>query len=773
MDNLNFEEIKNEISSNFNLNKYFAKSDRKTIEEHVDDILFGLEKYLNFYSNILNEEDKLILKLAILFHDIGKINQLFQEKLKRKNVDDIIPHNCLSPLFLKKIIDKIGDFYLSLLSYIIFNHHIRGNEYFCNERYGIELLINKIRENQEKFFQQFKFSDETLNFYKNWIENAISRKKEKKFIILSGLLIRLDHAASGGLDVEEEPITKDRKEILFSYFENKGKTKSLRSFQEKFGITERKDHQAIVADTGLGKTGLSVLWSQRKKFYILPNRASVNAMYKTLCDVYGEDKVGLLHSTALYNLLDNNRDEDFSILRDYDQTKVLSKPVTVCTADQLFTAAFNMPGYEKIYATLSYSDVVIDEIQGFQPQQIIPILKQIKETKELGTRYLIITATLPDIVASKLNEYGFNVIEDDKCTFDETKRHKIKIEVKKIEEMADEVISKYKDNKKVLIVTNTVKKSQEVYKKLKEKLQNEDKKNLNLLHSRFIWKDRQDKEKTILEICEQDENGNYKDNNGCIWVCTQLVEASLDIDFDYLFTEAATADSLVQRMGRVWRHRKEDYNRDENIIIASDVEYRIYEQILVEKTLEMIKEKIKDNDNFLISSDKRIIVKELYKEENLTQWGSKYLEEWNNYEIMINSGWNFILEDNAQKAFRDVMSIELIPSKFKNQVENIYNELQNELRTIDEKKSLTQEKGKEQKRLKRVEKLKEIQSYKVPVPIYLLNPKVSKEIIGEPKPIEWIDRDYDIGILHEKYEYDCEFGLTGKVIEKEESDNII
>ena len=35
-----------------------------------------------------------------------------------------------------------------------------------------------------------------------------------------------------------------------------------------------------------------------------------------------------------------------------------------------------------------------------------------------------------------------------------------------------------------------------------------------------------------------------------IWITTQIVEASLDIDFDVLFTEMATADSLLQRMGR-------------------------------------------------------------------------------------------------------------------------------------------------------------------------------------------------------------------------------
>jgi len=195
---------------------------------------------------------------------------------------------------------------------------------------------------------------------------------------------------------------------------------------------------------------------------------------------------------------------------------------------------------------------------------------------------------------------------------------------------------------------------------------------------------------------------------------------------------------------------------------------------LVKKTLEMINEKIQKQNKFLISFDKRSIVKELYNKENLKNLDSKYLEDWENYERMINSGWDFILEENAQKAFRDVMTIELIPFEFKTKVEEILNELQNELNKIDQLQDLSKEDRKKQKRIKRVKKLKEIQEYKVPVPIYLVNQKISKKIIDAEVPIEWINRDYNIGILHKNYKYDYEIGLTGKVIEEEEKfDNII
>lgn len=46
-----------------------------------------------------------------------------------------------------------------------------------------------------------------------------------------------------------------------------------------------------------------------------------------------------------------------------------------------------------------------------------------------------------------------------------------------------------------------------------------------------------------------------------IWITTQIVEASLDVDFDYLFTEMSTLDSLFQRFGRCFRSRH--YKKEE------------------------------------------------------------------------------------------------------------------------------------------------------------------------------------------------------------------
>ena len=73
---------------------------------------------------------------------------------------------------------------------------------------------------------------------------------------------------------------------------------------------------------------------------------------------------------------------------------------------------------------------------------------------------------------------------------------------------------------------------------------------VNIFHSRFIKKDRAKLEEEIIKFGKTyDKNGNLDKQSG-IWIATSIVEASLDIDFDYLFTELLDLNSLFQRFGR-------------------------------------------------------------------------------------------------------------------------------------------------------------------------------------------------------------------------------
>jgi len=736
------------------LKKHLAKSDRKTtLEKHINGLLYQFRIFLDRYPNVLNEREKILLEKAIEYHDYGKLNKLFQDKLEsRTRHDDIVPHQFLSPLFLISRENKLDDKDLLIIVYSIVNHHQRGQDKYLEKiENGVDRLFAEIESCFPMFFQHIGFKElpeDTKERYKDClleiaenikpIENLNKMLYEgdidiKTLIKVSGLLIRIDHAASGdGMEIEEPCLEGDREEIFLNYLKKlkNDNNVSLKRFQQRFKDCE---NTVLVADTGLGKTGLAFLWSKRKMFYVLPNRTSTNAMYETFKQIAGENRVGLLHSTSMFYIYEKSKEDwDYTMLMDHDNTKNLSKPITVNTADQLFEAVFKYPTYEKIYATLSYSDVVIDEIQGFDPAQIVPIIKQIEETTKLGGRYLIMTATLPGIVKEKFEKLGFNVVVDDPDTIDKTRRHKVCFVEKSILSDIESIVQKAKENKHVLVILNTVSEAQNIYKKLRELYEN-----VKLLHSRFIWKDRIEKEQQIQK--------DYKHTEGVIWVTTQLVEASLDIDFDVLFTEVAPADSLIQRMGRVHRHKKHDYLGDYNVYIYTEVDERktsrIYEKVLRDKSIELIKENL-DKESYLSSYSKRKIVETLYSEEFLKRINSKYIEKWKKIEEILNSKWEDVFK-TAQETFRDIFTIEVVPYMFKEIVQRLEEDYCN-AKEINNKL---------ERKIKRMSILKQINDYKVPIPLYWFTQNKST--------FEYYSR-LGIIILDKEFKYDPDLGIIAK-----------
>lgn len=75
-----------------------------------------------------------------------------------------------------------------------------------------------------------------------------------------------------------------------------------------------------------------------------------------------------------------------------------------------------------------------------------------------------------------------------------------------------------------------------------------------LFHARFAMGDRLKVEQEVLRLFGP--NSTADERAGRVLVATQVVEQSLDVDFDLLVTDLAPADLVVQRAGRLWRHPK-------------------------------------------------------------------------------------------------------------------------------------------------------------------------------------------------------------------------
>ncbi|ABP65963.1 CRISPR-associated helicase Cas3 [Caldicellulosiruptor saccharolyticus DSM 8903] len=583
---------------------------RVTLSNHVSDVLKVFEFFKKKFSDnqfILNAAE-----IAIFFHDLGKVLPSFQIKALGnigyypRDVVYEIPHSLFSVFWINidKLKEKLNsEEYLNYIISAIAYHHWKDNfdEIISLENKQLKQVCEKViyewkdelKENLDKEFGKISSYDEykeLIDVNITWLKAILSHRLfvnlavppykfdyhplrgevKKEWIFISGVLQRCDHFASW---CEEEGIEEELGNVEIDAPEKENVTKIIsRSIGDKawqFKELEKcsEKNTILIAPTGYGKTEFAFLWSSGEKlFYTLPLRASVNNTFERAKNAFGCNKTGLLHSDADVYLLDKSSDETGSI-KLCELAKQLSYPVIVSTGDQFFPYALRPPGFERIFVSLSYSRIAIDEIQAYSPKACAIIVKFLEWVYKMGGKFLLMTATMPkfvidylkDVIPDFCKKVNFvNIYEKEKDAFSKLYKHKIRLNLIETkdkqfdipDEIIREVLQKAKDNKRVLVILNTVGFAQSVYDKLKNSADEQLKERIFLIHSRYTLKDRENKEFDYI-------NNKFKnpktEDVGKILVATQVVEASLDIDADILYTEMCPLDCLVQRMGRVLR----------------------------------------------------------------------------------------------------------------------------------------------------------------------------------------------------------------------------
>lgn len=107
----------------------------------------------------------------------------------------------------------------------------------------------------------------------------------------------------------------------------------------------------------------------------------------------------------------------------------------------------------------------------------------------------------------------------------------------------------------VCLICNLVDVAQAAFARLQQKAADDTE--IILFHARFTLLDRNAKENKVLSYFGK--NGDR--SRGRILVSTQVVEQSLDVDFDWLITQLCPADLLFQRLGRLHRHAQNKAGR--------------------------------------------------------------------------------------------------------------------------------------------------------------------------------------------------------------------
>ncbi|GIW10803.1 MAG: hypothetical protein KatS3mg061_1860 [Dehalococcoidia bacterium] len=100
------------------------------------------------------------------------------------------------------------------------------------------------------------------------------------------------------------------------------------------------------------------------------------------------------------------------------------------------------------------------------------------------------------------------------------------------------------------VICNTVRRAQDLFQALHDHFAEHER---GLLHARFLAQDRRDREQRYLRWFGP--TGEERPSR-FVLVTTQIVEQSLDVDFDLLVSDLAPVDLLFQRLGRLHRHQR-------------------------------------------------------------------------------------------------------------------------------------------------------------------------------------------------------------------------
>lgn len=356
----------------------------------------------------------------------------------------------------------------------------------------------------------------------------------------------------------------------------------------------------IEAPTGSGKTEAALAYAWRlldqgvadSIVFALPTQATANAML-TRAEafaglLFGDANVVLAHGKSKFNdafqrLANTGRHQTAQGKQEasiqcaswlYSSRKrVFLGQIGVCTVDQVLLSV--LPVRHKFVRGfgLNKSVLIVDEVHAYDAYMHGLLGEVLRRQKSTGGSAILLSATLPAGVRAKLLEAWESSGMDDAlypalwhatqgaatCTTvpDDQRpaRREVSTECLKLpgafpdDAVIGRIIAAAESGARVAVVMNLVDDAQRLARLLRGKTTIV----VDVFHARYRFMDRQKKEETTL--------ANYgreaERNKGRILVATQVVEQSLDLDFDWMLSQICPVDLLFQRLGRLHRHQRE------------------------------------------------------------------------------------------------------------------------------------------------------------------------------------------------------------------------
>jgi CRISPR-associated endonuclease/helicase Cas3 len=317
-------------------------------------------------------------------------------------------------------------------------------------------------------------------------------------------------------------------------------------------------------------------------YFALPTRLTSDRIYKRLGAfaeaAYGKDAaVQLLHGLAWIRRRESDDDESQprSVASWFNPAKRgLLWPLGVGTIDQSLLSILNVKHNFMRAFGLAGKVVILDEVHSYDMYTGTLLDELVKLLQKLGCSVFILSATLTQtrrqaffepttlpptnayplltIKTSAADSGQFTPIPPD----DEPAVSRVYHLTHTSDDppaIAEAVAERVAQGQAVLWISNTVAGAQRCYRAAKSATRQGDG-DIGLLHSAFPpWR------RDILENEWMERLGKTAARSvGSLLVSTQVVEQSVDIDADLLVTDIAPTDMLFQRMGRIWRHQRND-----------------------------------------------------------------------------------------------------------------------------------------------------------------------------------------------------------------------
>lgn len=359
----------------------------------------------------------------------------------------------------------------------------------------------------------------------------------------------------------------------------------------------------IEAPTGSGKTEAALAYAWRliaagladSIIFALPTQATANAMLgrlERIATLIFEDhpNVLLAHGSARFNdkfialkhsAFKGHEDEDgwvqCSEWLAQSRKRIFLGQIGVCTVDQVLISVLPVKHRFIRGFGIGRSVLIVDEVHAYDAYMYGLLEEVLRQQKTAGGTAVLLSATLPECQKQNLcNAWGTaSEYQTDKDSYplitwvsdyetipfklpdaQQLKSWSINIEHLILTDMLPDdglikrIIAAAQSGAQVAIVCNLVNVAQWLAKKLRIECSDIP---VDLFHARYCFTHRKEKELSAINHFGLD--GDRKE--GRILVATQVIEQSLDLDFDWIITQLCPIDLLFQRMGRLHRHKRE------------------------------------------------------------------------------------------------------------------------------------------------------------------------------------------------------------------------